>query len=206
MKTAIVLGMGRNGLGVSRSLGRQGIEVYCIDKDNATEFSSKYCKKQYVFPNPTGYPEECLNQFIELGKSLGNKSVLLPTSDPYVAFISRFRAELSHYFLFNIPESSTLENILDKSKQYQFLAKLGIPVPKTLSPKRIDHLKEGLISYPAVIKGIDSTQWFSAFNNKGFVAHCYSDLLEYFRLALDKNVEVVIQEMVIGIIAKVLQT
>jgi len=31
MKPAIVLGMGMNGLGVSRSLGRQGIEVYGIE-------------------------------------------------------------------------------------------------------------------------------------------------------------------------------
>ena len=198
MKTAIVLGMGVNGLGVSRGLGRQGIEVYGIEQKDDIAFSSKYCKKGYVFPYPVTYPEECLNQCIELGKSLGDKAVLLPTSEPYVAFISKFRTELSHYFLFNIPESSILENILDKSKQYQLAANLGIPVPKTISPKHIDDLKEGLISYPAIIKGLDSKQWSYAFNNKGFIACCYNDLLEYFRLALDKNVEVVIQEMITG--------
>ena len=198
MKPAIVLGMWINGLGIVRGLGRQGVEVYGIDKEEAIAFSSKYCKKKYVFPDPVAYPEECLNHFIELGKSLGDKAFLLPTNDPYVAFLSRFRTELSQYFVFNIPESSILENILDKRKQYELAIKLGIPVPKTILPQNLDNLKEEHISFPAIIKGRDSKEWSSAFNNNGFAVSSYSELLEYFKLALDRNVEAIIQEMVIG--------
>jgi len=198
MQPAIILGMGANGLGVSRALGRKGVDVYGIDKQDDIAFSSKYCKKKYVFPDPASYPEECLEQFIRLGESLDDKAVLLITNDPYVAFVSRFRAELSQYYLFTIPDSSVLENIQDKSKQYRLAENLGIPVPKTISPKHTDDFKEGLISYPAIIKGTDSKKWISAFNNKGIVAHCHNDLLEYLRLALSKKVEVVVQEMIIG--------
>ena len=142
MKPAIVLGMKVNGLGIFRGLGRQGIEAYGVDKEDAIAFSSKYCKRKFVFPDPAAYPEECLNQFIKLGESLGEKAFLIPTNDPYVAFISKFRTELSQYFLFNIPESSILETILDKRKQYQLAMNLGIPVPKTISPRNIDELKD----------------------------------------------------------------
>ena len=145
MQPAIVLGMGINGLGALRSLGRQGIETYGIECREDLAFSSKYCKKKCVLPDPTVYPEECLEQFIKLGKSLDDKAVLLPAGDPYVAFVSRFRTELSHYFLFNVPEASILDNILDKRKQHKLAVNLGIPVPKTISPKHIDDLKEGPI-------------------------------------------------------------
>jgi predicted ATP-grasp superfamily ATP-dependent carboligase len=198
MKPAIVLGMKINGLGILRNLGKQGIEVYGIDKENGIAFCSKYCRKKYVFPDPVAYPEECLTQFIKLGKNLVDKAILLPTNDPYVAFISKYRAELSDYFLFNIPKSSIIESILDKWQQYQLATNLGIPVPKTISPSNIDELKEGLISYPAVIKGRDTTKWYHAFNNKGLNASCYNELLEYFKQALDRNIEVIIQEMIIG--------
>jgi len=198
MKPAVVLGMGVNGLGILRGLGRQGIEAYGIDKEEAIAFSSKYCKRRYIFPDPAAYPEECLSQIIKLGKNLGDKAFLLPTNDSYVAFMSKFRTELSDYFLFNIPESSLLENILDKMKQYQLAMDLGIPVPKTISPKHIDELEEESISYPAIIKGKDSKKWSSVFTDNGFAASCYNELSEYFRLALDRNVEVIIQEMVIG--------
>ena len=198
MESAIVLVMGINGLGTARGLGRQGVDVYGIDKEDDIGFSSKYCKKKYIFPDPVIHPEECLNQFIKLGESLDDKAVLLPTSDSYVAFISEFRTELSHHYLFNIPEASVLENILDKQKQYQLAVNLGVPVPKTISPKHIDDLEEGDISYPAIIKGKDSKKWSSTFENNGFVTSCYDDLLEYFKLALDRNVEAVIQEMIIG--------
>ena len=198
MKPAIVLGMKANGLGVIRGLGRKRVEAYGIDKDDGIAFSSKYCKRKYLFADPEVYPVECLNQFIELGESLGDKAFLIPTSDHYLSFVSRFRTELSQYFLFNIPEASIIENMLDKRKQYQLAMNLGIPIPKTISPKHIDDLKEGDISYPAIIKGVDSKKWSSTFNTNGFVAYDYNELVEYFNLALDRNVEVIIQEMIIG--------
>ncbi|MCP4608617.1 MAG: hypothetical protein GY845_07875 [Planctomycetes bacterium] len=135
MKIAIVLSMGLTGLGVTRSLGRQGIEVYGIDEESAAmAFSSKYCKKAFVFPSPVAHPEECLAKFVELGQNLDGKAVLLPTSDYYVSFVSRFRNELSNYFLFNIPEPSILEILVDKSKQYELAEKMGILIPKTFPP------------------------------------------------------------------------
>jgi predicted ATP-grasp superfamily ATP-dependent carboligase len=199
MKIAIVLHMGQNGLGITRSLGRKGIEVYGIDHEkDATGFSSRYCKQGFIFPNPLLYPQECLNKFIELGNNLADKAVLLPASDYYVDFISEFEADLSPYFLFNIPDSSILENIVDKSKQYKLAEQLGIPVPKTLSPQHIDDLKEGLLSYPVLIKGVSSHRWHPEFHNKGFIAHSFDDLGKYFELASHKNLQVIIQEMVIG--------
>ena len=104
MKPVIVLAMGINGLGTARGLGREGVVVYGVDKVDSIGFSSKYIKKRCLFSDPETAQEECLNQFINFGKSISEKAVLLPTNDPYVAFISKYRNELSQYFSFNIPE------------------------------------------------------------------------------------------------------
>jgi predicted ATP-grasp superfamily ATP-dependent carboligase len=200
MKKAIVVGMRKNGLGIVRGLGRKGIEVYGIDYNkNTIAIYSKYCKKNYVFPSPVIYPEECLSQFIELGNNLDEKAVLLPEVDYHVEFISKYESDLSRYFHFNIPNAELLANITDKSKQYKLAEQHGIPVPKTISPRSIDDLKEAQLSYPVLIKGVSSDRWEAGFNSsKGFIANCYSDLEKHFILAADKNLRVVVQEMVIG--------
>lgn len=200
MKKAIVVGMRKNGLGIVRSLGRKGIEVYGIGfYTDSIAFYSKYCKKNYVFPNPVIHPEECLNQFIKLGSNLDDKAVLFPEVDYHVEFISKYESELSQYFHFNIPDAELLANITDKSRQYKLAEQLGIPIPKTISPQDIDDLKEAQLSYPALIKGVSSDQWEAGFNSrKGFIADCYGDLEKHFIMASNKNLEVVVQEMVIG--------
>ena len=184
MKSAIVLGMDQNGLGIVRSLGRKGIEVYGIDhRKNAIASFSRYCKKTYIFPNPELYPKEWFGQLLALGKNLGDRAVLLPTGDGYAAVVSKYSSDLSPYFLFNVPDNSLLQNIVIKSKQYKLAEKLGIPFPKTISPKDIHEYKEAALSYPVLIKGVSSHQWQSEFHNKGFIAYSRKELSEYFQLA-----------------------
>lgn len=201
MTVAIVLYMNVPGLGVTRSLGKEGIEVYGIDRyPNALAFSSKFCKKSFVFADPITTPEKLLDQMIELGKGLNEKAVLLPTSDYYTEFVSNFRSELSDYFLFNIPDSSVLETLFDKSRQYVLASQLGIPIPTTFSPDSIDELMEkgSTISYPAFMKGVSSHEWYSHFENKGFVAHSLDELQQLYNLISSKNLRVVIQEIIQG--------
>ena len=199
MGIAIVLGMHLNGLGMARSLGIKGIEVYGIDyTKDAEAFYSKYCKRKFIFPNPVVYPEECLNQIINLGSNLADKAVLLPSNDYYTEFVSKYRADLSRHFLFNIPDAETLKSIFDKSRQYRLAEQLGIPFPRSYSPKNLRDLKESPLSYPVVIKGEKSDQWIAKFRKKGFIANCLGELEEYYKLSSKKNLKVVIQEMVVG--------
>lgn len=136
MKIAIILHMGPNGLGILRGLAKQGIKVFGVDfEKDAIGFSSKYCDNKLIFPHPTRSPKECLDHFIELGKTLGEKAVLLPAADFYVEFMSKFETELSDFFLFNIPSPVVLDNLADKSRQYKLAERIGIPPRKLSRPK-----------------------------------------------------------------------
>jgi predicted ATP-grasp superfamily ATP-dependent carboligase len=199
MKKAIVVGMKNTSLGIVWSLGRKGIEVYGIDySNNSIAFNSKYCKRSLIFPSPFTHPEECLDQFIRLGKSLADKAVLLPDAEHNVEFISKYKTELSQYYHFNIPAADILTNIIDKTKQYKVAEQLGIPIPKTLILQDLDDLKEAHLSYPALVKGASTEKWTTEFHNKGFIVRSDSELKKCFELASNKNLQVVIQEMIIG--------
>jgi D-aspartate ligase len=201
MKPVIVLKMCQSGIGVMRSLGRQGIDVYGVDKEKGAKgFFSKYCKKSFVFPDPVTRPEACFEKLTTLGRGLNEKAILMPASDDYVSFMSKFHQALSEYFLFNIPEPSILEIIGDKSRQYRLAEKLGIPIPVTIAPESMDELAEQkhTLSFPVMVKGTDSLLWNQAFHNKGFIVDCFDDLKKYVEQALKRNIRIVVQELIIG--------
>jgi D-aspartate ligase len=198
---AIILHMGETGLGITRSLARSGIDVYGVDWNReAIGFYSKFCKKRYVFAHPVKNPEKCIGELIELGRRLDHKAVLMPAYDYYVTLISKFNKELSDYFLYNIPEPSVVETIVDKRRQYEIAQLLGVPVPMTLSPSSMEEViaHQELFNYPLVIKGASSYHWVSEFRKKAFVANCFDDLKAYYALASSKGLQVVIQEMILG--------
>jgi len=199
---ALVLAMGETGLGVAKCLGRRGIEVYGADFCNdAVGFSSKYCRQKLNTENPVKYPEECLKSLISFGRNLSNKAVLMPASDAYVTFLSRYRDELEPYFLFNIPSVETLGIIVDKSRQYDIAQRLGIQIPKTFSPLDMNDLAQLAVTltYPVFVKGTNSPQWAQHMGTKkGFVAESPSELMKIYNEILQKELRAIIQEIVIG--------
>lgn len=173
----------------------------CVDWNRAgIGFASKFCKQGFVFADPVVNPEKCIEQIIELGKRLDHKAVLMPASDYYVTLISKFSGELSDYFLYNIPEPSTVEAIVDKRRQYELAKQVGIPIPTTFSPNSLEEMMacQEFFTYPLVVKGANSHHWRSEFRNKAFAANCFDDLKGYYTLASSKGIKVVVQEMILG--------
>lgn len=198
---AVVLHMGEGGLGVTRALGALGVNVYGIDyRSDSVAFGSKFCQRQLVFADPITEPDKCLDQFVRLAKTIPGKAVLMPTADAYVAFVSQYAAQLKDYYLFNIPAPEVLGSLVDKTEQYALAEKLGIPVPKTFTPTDMDSLEamQESLPYPVFIKGVNSARWNAEFHNKGFVANNPDEVRQYFRMTAEKNIPVLLQEIVLG--------
>jgi len=197
---AIVMHMGANGLGITRSLGRSGVHVYGIDwNPEAVGFLSKFCRKKIILPYPVMYEKKCLDEILKIGKEC-NSAVLIPANDLFVELISKYEDRLSEHFLFNIPASSIVDTVATKSKQYKFAKKIGIPIPVTFSPASIDDLSKNAISltYPVIIKGAKSHEWTSAFSCKAFLASNDEELRNYYVLASNKDIDIVVQELIVG--------
>jgi D-aspartate ligase len=190
---AFVLGMGVTGLEAVRSLGEVGIRITGVDTTRwAPEFFSRYCEP-LVCPNPDTEPERVLELLLAAGRKLDRPAVLLPTSDAFVLFMSRYRAELGQWFLFALPPPSVAEGLVDKQLQYEMAERAGIPCPRVLHPS-----SKADIAYPVFLKPRVSHLWAPVFVTKGFRIDGPADLERRLAEIAPSGLDVIIQSIVPG--------
>src|SRR5688500_19649236 len=99
---AFVLGMNETGLAAARCLGREGISVRGFDIGaRRAGFRSRYCTAQ-VCPDPLEQPDDLVRFLKHQVRDRSEKVVLLPTSDLFLLFLSRHRAQLADKFLMRL--------------------------------------------------------------------------------------------------------
>lgn len=155
-----VLGLFDTGLAAVRALAREGLPVTGFD----------YQPEEYGFRSRFGSPVRCpdtadpftLTQFLlDRARATGQRPVVYPTSDAFVAFLSEHRAELEPYVRHALPSHGAVAVALDKVAQYRVAAAAGVPVAAPHTPHtRADvvNLADSL-PYPAVIKPRIGHEW-----------------------------------------------
>ncbi|HEX7320792.1 MAG TPA: hypothetical protein VF399_10615 [bacterium] len=198
---AFVLGLFDTGLAVIRSLGKYGIPVTGLDYDpKMPGFRSRYCTAR-LFPNPIHKPEETLDFLLHEGKKRADHGILLPTTDAFVLFVSRYRDALKEYFRFNLPASDIVESIADKRRQYELAKKSDVPCPRAFFPESASDVElfKNKIDYPAIVKGCYSYQWQAKFPQiKGFKVHDPRELEKKIKELLPFRIKVLVQSIIPG--------
>jgi D-aspartate ligase len=200
MPIAFVLHMGPNGLGVTRSLAREGVQVVGVDYDaKAPGFFSRYCRP-LLCPDPRVDPEGTIELLRKEGEKLPEKGVLYACSDMFVLFVSRNRSALSEHFKFMISPEEVLEGMINKRRLYDEAERIGTRYSRTFYPKDWSDLEEikDRIIFPAFIKPYYSHLWSSRFNNKGFVVKNYQEVVERYKLVFPSGLDTMIQTIVQG--------
>ena len=195
---AVVLGLGVNGLGHVRSLGKKGISVYGI-YHSKFEYGrySKYCtainlSKEHN--DKTVFKE----RLIQIAKNLPQRPVLFLTSDFYVNFIAEYKDEISRYFYLNLPDKDTISAIVNKHLMGQIASKNGLSVPETFFLNSEHDLSSFVsqINYPCLIKPINS---FSVkFPQKTILMNNKESLQSFFRLNPKYFGKTILQELIPG--------
>ena len=198
---AIVFGLFETGLGVARSLGQKGIQVSGIDFKKDMAWYSRYVKPR-ICPHPLKEKQALLAWVTQNFSTKARVPVFL-TSDDFLAFFSENRVFLSDYFLFNLADSRLLDQINDKSQQYDLAQEAGAWLPRTRTVRNkedLDSLDPGVFDYPVFIKGLDVNSWREKVSGtiKGFTAASPNDLMDKTRAFLDKEVPVILQEIIQG--------
>jgi D-aspartate ligase len=197
---AVVLGMYETGLGVGRSLARNGIQVIGIDYKNDMGFYSRFIDAR-ICPHPLNESDSFLEFMISLAQTFTRKPVLFMTSDDFVLAVSRMRRDLSRFYLFSMPAADLVEGIIDKHIQYERAIKTGVAVPQTFYPRSLREVRAigDMISYPSFVKGCVSHTWKKSFGaRKGFVVKNKKELFDIFTMLFDKNIPALVQEVVVG--------
>jgi predicted ATP-grasp superfamily ATP-dependent carboligase len=198
----IVVGAGPNALGLVRSFGRRGIDVFLVsDKRNPAGFS-KYCRKSFMISGVSHDRAVLENALREVGKRCSRKPVVYPTSDMAALNLAELKGVLADDYYFVVGDSGAVRTLVDKKRFYKVLSEHRIAYPRTYFPTDAKEIRilGTQLDYPIFVKP-SITQLFSrAFPRagKGFVAHTLRELSYYYRLAAHHGIEVMFQETIPG--------
>ena len=199
--SALILGLFETGLGVGRSLGREGIKVYGLDFKKDIGFYSTYIKAN-LCPHPVSDEEALLENLIVFSKSQTHKPALFVTSDDFLNFVAKFSVELKPYYLFNLPSSELINQISDKYKQFLLARNAGISLPATYKISSVADLEIIIneLVFPVFIKALDVNIWRKLIGGttKGFAVNDQSELKERITLLVNTGLEIILQEIISG--------
>ncbi len=150
MSNTIILAAGPNGLGAVRSLHLQGIRCQIITrtKHDITHKSKIPTIKLYI----TGKTDDEQHQWLldTLIKQPKN-TVIIPTSDWFVTFLTEHSETLKQNCVFVIPDPVISEVLIDKAKETIAVGNV-IPIPKTVQKITDAQQLVEQLSLPIIIK------------------------------------------------------
>jgi D-aspartate ligase len=201
---AVVLGLGQNGLGTVRALGRVGVPVIGIDNDlGQPGAQTRFCHKVLAPDFAKGGPG-LLQSLLELGGALermGQKGVLIPSGDLNIQLISEEREQLAPYFHMSLPSKETLRLFLDKKSFYKLSMERGFPLPRTWFTDGVHDIDAIAreIECPCLIKPFQpNATWRETFDTRLFLADSPEMLKELYALIYPVHQDLIIQEYMPG--------
>ena len=205
----IIDGHGLGDLGVVRALGEKGVPVYLATDDKTTEVShSRFVKQVFVFPPPGAADDRKVEALIAIAERFRYKPVLFSTGDTSLLLISRNLAILEKYYRHHIGDSELLEALNDKQKFALFAKGKGLPVPHSLVPNNIEHLKKGVskLEFPVMVKPAEKKNWakhkeiwrIAKGNLKGLRIETADALIRLYEELTPYDNRIVIQEYIEG--------
>jgi len=199
----IVIGGHVQGLGLIRSLAKEGISVYLIDDTYlCIARFSKYCKKFFYFRNMNDGEAFVRYLLIFANKERIKNWMLLPTTDREVATLSKSRALLKEQYLVPVPEWNVIEKAYNKQSTYRIADEMGISIPKTLYPADEQDVQNfsSELTFPVIIKPAVMHSFYKKTNRKVIVVRNKEELLrKYIKLCqIVEPSELMIQEIIPG--------
>jgi D-aspartate ligase len=160
---ALVLKMGRypihhGTLGVIRSLGRLGVEVYAVVEDRFIPSAmSRYLTGSFSWKKH-GAEEPYLTGLSEIGRRLGRPAILVPTDDYAAAFIAEHSADLERSFLFPRLPRDLPRRLANKRTLSSLCTSVAVPHPEVAFPTSLEEVHAFLdrASFPVVVKAADA--------------------------------------------------
>ena len=143
----------RKSVPIIRALGRAGIPVVCGESRRySMGFYSKYCQRQYRYPDP-----EKEDDFIAWLIQHAQKkafTILFPIDERTMTPVTRHLELLQKYMQVPVVDHSTYMIAHDKSKTIEQARQCNVPIPKTWWFPTLEafHAKKDLIETPCMIK------------------------------------------------------
>lgn len=145
------------GVGVVRSLGRCGVDVYAVTEGRFTPAAvSRHLRGRFALPT-TGAeePADLLDPLLRVGRAIGRPTMLVPTDDEAAVVVSELADALAPAFLF--PRSdplSLVRSLASKEGLHAACQKYGVPTAAVVTPTSQEDVEHYAAhgEFPVVIK------------------------------------------------------
>ncbi len=152
----VILGAVNHGaLGMARSMGALGIPVYVVERRMTSPVKwSRYCTGKVRWDFNPEMPDASVERLLRLGREIGRRSILLPTTDAGALFVASHQELLRECFMFPGQKSETAHKLADKYQMSRLAEQLGIPTARSVVPEcRAEVLRFAETAvFPAVVK------------------------------------------------------
>ena len=179
---AIVIGGDYRGLGIVRSLGRQGIPVWVLVDDHQLAARSRYSRRNFRWPDAS--EDERVRFLLKLCAEHGLDGwALFPTADETSVLVARRHAELAEHFTLTTSPWSEFRWAYDKNLSNELADQLGIDHPRTWTPANRSELETFDLTYPAILKPAYRSEMNQFTRAKAWQVNDYDELLAKYDAA-----------------------
>jgi predicted ATP-grasp superfamily ATP-dependent carboligase len=196
---AIVLGGSFSGLSFARSLGRRRIPVLLLASGRFLGTYSRYAHVMRL-PPVEHSPERWIGLLGQIGSRLPVPGALFPMGDAHTLLVARNRTALKRHFRFLVPDTETVEKLVDKRSQYPLARAAGVPIPAVHFPASSEEARRlsGSLPYPCLLKPYVSHAARSELGGKLLVVGSPAELMSAYERISAAGVELMLQEIVPG--------
>jgi predicted ATP-grasp superfamily ATP-dependent carboligase len=178
-----------------------GVPVYAVDADRYTPaFFSKYCRGRFLWDLHAAPVEESVGFLREVGRNLGVRSVLIPTSDIGAMFVVDHADRLVDRFIFPSPDAGVVRSLCSKKEMYNLARKWSVAAPETAFPQSRDEVLKYVEAarFPILLKPIYSHRRGRAVQAM-VIVRTMRDLLERYDAIEDPSLpNLMLQEYIPG--------
>lgn len=189
-------------LGIARSLGRLGVNVYGVDSNRyAPGLCSRYFRDKFICDVDHASPEQLVQYLLGISKKIGKRCILMPTYDECVVTVTEYADVLSKDYLFPCLSPQLTRLLTSKREMYFIAKKSGIPTAEAYFPESQDDLEKYLeyAVFPIMLKGINGKAAEFKCGKKMFIAKTRKELLYlYNRYEDSSNPTFMLQEYIPG--------
>lgn len=189
------------GLGVTRSLGRLGVPVFNVDANRwAPALFSRYCAGKSHWDVDQAPPEKSVDELIRLARRVGQRCMLISTTDTATIFVADHAEVLKEWFIFPAQSGAMVQSLCNKKQMHDFARKSNVPTPETFWPQTRADLIECLrwLQFPLMIKAVDGQLRKRGHKTK-WIIRSRQDLFVLYDWLGDKSTgNLIVQEFIPG--------